>query len=194
MKLLEYGTKSKKNAFEEAWWKCLWLYMKPSVDLMLDVKKRVEKDVPIYKQQIDTLNYYLSFGCPVINMKKINGAYKAEIILKPKEFESGQTYWSDFLKISIILLVQPAFNLSQKLQNSFRMPKYLRQCHAPSCGKYFWTYRNPQVVCSGSQGHNKTKCALEWKQFRYWLNALGKDPNKNWDNPKRKDEFLKRSH
>lgn len=196
MRWLEYGTKS-KNAFEEAWWNCLWLYINPTIDLMLDVKKQIDEDIPIYREQINTLDYYLSFGCPTIYLSKDdNGAFKAETILKPKETELNRLGWSPFLKMSIILLVQPAFDLTQKLQCSFSKPKFIVRCHAPSCGKLFYTQRKSQVVCGGSRDGRKTKCALEWQQYRNWLKTLlpTTKPEQIWDKPKRIKEFLSRNH
>ena len=186
---LEYGTKSTK-AFEEALWNCLWLYMKPSIDWMSETRINIQNETPIYMQDIDRLNNYISFGCPEILLNEVEDGFKPIVILRPQGRIINK--FNTFDMLSVILLIQPAFDLSQKFQQSFPEPKLVTQCHAPSCLKYFYTNYNRQVVCTG-KGSKKTKCALEWQQYRYWLKLLSKKPENQWDNPKRMNEFLSRN-
>lgn len=190
MDWLEYGTKN-KTAFEEALWNCLWLYMKPIIDRMSETKVNIQNETPIYKQNIDMLNEYISYGCPVIQIKEMERGYKPEISLRPQKKAINR--FNPFDMLSVILLIQPAFDLSQRFQQSFPEPRLVTQCHAPSCGKWFYTQRKTQVVCGGSKGNKKTNCALEWQYYQYWLKNLGKSPEKNWNNPKRMGEFLSRN-
>ncbi len=187
---LEHGTKNKTD-FEEALWNCLWLYMKPIIDRMSETKINIQSETPIYKHNIDMLNQYISYGCPKIQIKKMKEGYKPEIILISQEKVVNR--FNPFDMLSVILLIQPAFDLSQKFQQSFPKPRLVTQCHAPSCYKSFYSYYNRQVVCAG-KGNKKTKCALEWQQYRNWLEILGKKPEKEWDNIERINEFLSRNH
>lgn len=187
---LEYGTKN-KTAFEEALWNCLWLYMKSLIDWMSETKINIQNETPIYMQSIDRLNNYISFGCPEIQIKKVKEGYKPEIILIPQ----GRIIkkFNIFDMLSVILLIQPAFDLSQKFQQSFPKPRLVIQCHAPSCGKHFYTNYKSKITCTSNNGKKKSKCTLEWQSYRNWLNILNKTPEKEWDNPKRINEFLSRN-
>lgn len=188
---LEYGLGSKTKC-QEAWWNCLWLFMEPFIETMRKIKKRINNNVPLYPEQIETLNYYISHGYPVTDSSVENdGKHKIQIILKPHT--PMMILNSPFEVMSVLLLVQPAFDLSQKLQNTFSKPRFIQQCHAPSCYKSFYSYYNRQVVCAG-KGNKKTKCALEWQQYRNWLEILGKKPEKEWNNIERINEFLSRNH
>ena len=192
-KWLQFGLRSKK-ACEEAWWNCLWLYMKPTVETMLEIQEKIRADTPIDGHQMSTLRYYLQYG-------RLNIGWLSEeddkdkgiirLILKPYHQLKGGC---PFYVMSTVLLVAPAFDLAQRFQSTFPQSRFLQKCHAPSCGKYFYTHRRNQVACGGSRGHKKTQCALEWKLFRYWLNAQGKNPQKEWANPKQIESFRSRDH
>jgi hypothetical protein len=93
--------------------------------------------------------------------------------------------------MSQILLVQPAFALAQELHHSFNRPKYVRRCHAPSCGKAFFTHRKSQVICESVPGGTATKCRVEWTNFSRYLKNLRKDPKKDWDHPVLKQQWLR---
>jgi len=190
MRWLESGLKS-KAACNKAWWNCLWLSMKSTVDLMLDIKRGIDEDIPICFDKIDRLNYYIAFGCPEITLREQdNGAFKSEIILRPKESELDRLNLSPLTSMSVILLLQPAFELSQRFQQSLTEPRFVQQCHAPSCRKFFYTQRNLQVVCGGSVGNKKTGCALEWVRYKRFLQKIGKNPEKHWDNQQLKKQFI----
>ena len=187
---LECGLSSKKKC-QEAWWNCLWLFMEPAIKTMLEIRKQINADTPLYHEQIRTLDYYMSFGYPTTDSFMENeDKRKLQIILKPRT----PRLFSPFEIMSVILLVQPAFDLAQQLQNTFSKSRFIKQCHAPSCGKLFYTQDKRQLVCVGSRGNKRTRCALEWQQYRNWLKNLGKSPEKNWNNPKRMGEFLSRNH
>lgn len=189
---LENGLNSKKEC-QKAWWNCLWLFMEPTVLTMLDIRKRINADTPLYQEQIEILSYYISHGYPDIYFRQEdNDKHKLQIILKPHT--PKMILNSPFEVMTVILLVQPAFDLAQKLQNTFSESRFQRYCHAPSCGKPFYTQYKRQVVCGGGRGNKKTKCALEWKKFRYWLTVLDKNPEQDWNNPRRKSEFLSRNY
>ncbi len=188
---LGYGLGSKTKC-REAWWNCLWLFMEPTILTMLDIRKRINADTPLYQEQIRTLNYYISHGYPDIDfLVEDGGKLKLEVILKPHTL--GMIFNSPFEVMSVVLLVQPAFDLAQQLQNNCSKPRFIQKCHAPSCDKSFYTQRKHQLVCGGSQGNIKTRCALEWQQYRNWLKILGKTPERDWNNPTRMVEFLSRS-
>ncbi len=190
MNWLRHGLDSKAKC-QEAWWNCLWLFMEPTIKTMLEIKKRINADIPLYQEQMKTLNYYISHGYPGIGVLEDDGKHKLHIILKPHT--PKMILNSPFEVMSVIILVQPAFDLTQQLQNKFPKSRFIRQCRAPSCGELFYTQRKVQVVCGGSRGNKKTKCALEWQQYRNWLQILSKIPERDWDNSKRKEEFLRRS-
>ena len=191
MRWVESGPKS-KAACNEAWWNCLWLSMKSTVDLMLDVKRCIDEDIPICFDKIDRLNYYIAFGCPEITLRKQdNGAFKSEIILRLKESQLDRLNLSPLTAMSVILLVQPAFVLSQKFQQSLTEPRFFQQCHAPSCGKGFYTHRKIQVVCCGSTRGKRSKCLLEWVRYKRYLEKIGEEPMRVWSDETRKAAFLK---
>ena len=63
MRWLEYGLRGKK-ACEEAWWNCVWLVAKPTIARILEIKQRIDKDVPLAKKHLFLLDKYISCGCP----------------------------------------------------------------------------------------------------------------------------------
>jgi len=190
-KWLQRGLRG-KEACEEAWWNCLWLYMQPTVETMLGIREKISADMVLYREEIDTVESYIAHGLLRLGMIPDGDKFKVRMVLSP--YLRQVTDGSPFTVMSTALLVPPAFDLAQKFQNTFPESRFLQQCHAPSCRKHFYTQRKNQVVCGGSRGHEKTKCALEWKSFRAWLKALGKDPDRDWYNPKQKEAFRTREH
>ena len=184
---LEHGTKN-KTAFEEALWNCLWLYMKPSIDWMSETKINIQNETPIYMQSIDRLNNYISFGCPEILLNKVENGFKPIVILRPQGRIINK--FNTFDMLSVILLIQPAFDLSQRFQQSFPKPRLVTQCHAPSCGKWFYTQDKRQVVCGSTEKNKTSDCRKEWFRYRRWLKDLKKNPEKDWNNPKLIIPFL----
>lgn len=180
---------SSKTKCQEAWWNCLWLFMKPRVETMFEIKEQIYIDSPLSTEQLNYLNYFISHGYPITDfLVEADGKRKIQIILKPHTPQMLLN--SPFEVMSVILLVQPAFDLSQKLQSQHPEPTFIATCHAPSCWKSFYTQRKTQVVCGGSKGNIKTKCALEWQRYQYWLRILGKEDD--WNVPMRQIEFLTR--
>ena len=192
MKWLGYGLSSKAKC-QEAWWNCLWLFMEPALKIMREIEKRIKADVPLYQGQIKTLNYYISHGYPeIVFFPEDDGKQKHQVVLRPHT--PKMLLNSPFEVMSVVLLTQPAFDLSQQLQNTFSKARFIKQCHAPSCGKLFYTQRKTQVVCGGGKGNNKTRCALEWQQYRNWLNLLtDTTPERDWCNPRCIRDFLDRN-
>jgi len=193
MEWLEYGLRS-KQACDKAWWNCFWIYVEPDVEMMLSIRKRIETRNPLLSEQLQRLGHYMAFGHPRLEMVRENeeGAHRIHVMLE-LSLKKQQELSSPFSLMALSLLVQPAFVLAQRLQDFYKKaPRYLRQCRAPSCGKWFYTQDKRKILCQSLVDGISTNCRNEWTQFRRYLKALNKDPEKEWDNSKRKDEFLSR--
>ncbi|MCK4294287.1 MAG: hypothetical protein KAY65_13905 [Planctomycetes bacterium] len=191
MRWLECGLNS-KQACDKAWWNCLWLYMEPEIEAILAIKKQVDTGTPLWREQIDKLKYYMPYGYPGLSVLTEDdaGAHRIHVALKPRITEI-MTKWSPFKVMSIALLVQPAFMLAQQLQDFFpKKPRYLRQCRAPSCKKWFYTGRKDATNCPGSRGGKKNKCSLQWNRYKRYLQKVGNNPEKDWHNEKLQEEFI----
>ena len=190
MEWLQHGLGG-NEACEEAWWHCLWLYMQPTIEMMLEIRKKIRANTPLYKQQIDTLDLYLENGFISIGIiQDDDDKHKVQVILKPY-LRSGS---SPFYVMSVVLLVQPAFDLAQELHQSFREsgPRFLRKCHAPTCGKWFYTKDKRVILCRSIVNGKSTKCRLEWTQYTRWLKSMNKDPAKYWDHPNLRELFAQK--
>ena len=179
-----------KEACEEAWWNCVWLIMQPKVEEMLEIKRRIHKDIPPTDIHISQLNEHMNYGHPVGSyFLQDNESKTYQVLLKPNSCESSIPI-VQFFEAANILLVQPAFKLAQELQGILSRPRFIRQCRAPSCGKIFYTGRKDATACPGSQGFKKNKCALEWNRYRRYLKKIDRNPEKDWDNDKLKEQFI----
>lgn len=189
MRWLGKGLKS-KEACEEAGWNCVWLVMQSKVDEMLEIKRRIDKNIPLTDSHISLLNEHMSYGHPVASyFLQDNESKTYQVLLRPNPCESS-ILTVQFFEAANILLVQPAFRLAQELQNKLSRPRFIRQCRAPSCGKIFYTGRKDATACPGSQGYKKNKCALEWNRYRRYLKKINRNPEKDWDNDKLKEQFI----
>ena len=178
-----------KAACEEAWWNCLWLFIQPTVENMLDIEQRISERVPLHREQIETLDYYISHGYPTIDIAAVNErGYKIQIVLKPHT--PKMILNSPFEVMAVILLVQPAFALAQLLQRALSKPRFISQCRAPSCAKLFYTGWKNATACPGKGQLPKSSCALEWVRYRRWLLKTGRDPERDWDDEQLKKEFI----
>ncbi len=191
MKWLLYGLESEK-ACDEAWWNCVWLYAYTTIEEMLDIKRLIERDVPLENKQLAIINKYLSYGIPIIDELTLQRGNKNlgqtyDICLEPRHYEIEGSSISIAAKM---LLIRPAFTLAKQLQRKCAKPRFIRQCRAPSCGKVFYTGRKDAKSCPGSQGYKKNKCALEWVRYKRYLTKTGKNPERNWDNEQLKKAFI----
>ena len=186
MKWLEFGLSDAEKC-REAWWNCLWIFMEPIIKRMNYIKEQINDDTPLYREQLEELNYYISHGYPITNwLTDKKDGYKIQIVLRPHPPKRLST----FDVMIVILLVQPAFNLAQQLQASFTNPRFIKRCRAPSCGKTFYTGRKNATNCPGSQGNKKTPCSLEWIRYKRWLVKIGKDPQTDWDSSQLRVQFI----
>jgi len=187
-----------KQACEKAWWNCLWLYMRPTVETMLGIKKKIHDDTPLYGQAISTLNYYLQHGLLRIGATDVDDdeRHKIQTILRPHlRVQAGN---SPFFVMSVCLLVPPAFHLAQRLQGAYHQPRYVRKCRAPSCGKVFHTGVKTATNCPGSNRGKKNECSLEWNRYKRFIKKISDpkvpkrnwNPDSDWDNQKLKEDFI----
>lgn len=188
IKWLRKGLRGKK-ACEEAWWNCLWLYMQPTVETMLQIKKKICVNTPLYKKELAVLQDYIWHGYLRIGWMPDpddNDKRKIQLILSPYV---RQGMGNPFYVMSTVLLVPPAFDLAQSFQSAFHESRYLKRCRAPSCGKLYYTGLKTATNCPGSNRGKKNKCSLEWNRYKRFLNKIGKNPKEDWKNDDLKERF-----
>lgn len=178
---------------DQVWWECVRVILKPQIDLMLDAQKRIRAGTPIYIEQIDELRKYTSLGRVGLDFVEMNADDLHAIRMHMTWVVQGPGIRSPLVTMSEILLTQPAFALAQELHDCYRKPKYIRRCHAPSCGKSFFTQRKEQVVCKSIPGGQSTPCRREWTNYSRFLRNLGKDPLSAWNDAKLVDQWLKKT-
>ena len=189
MKWLRKGLRGKK-ACEEAWWNCLWLYMQPTVETMVEIKKKIRADTPLWEEETDVLQDYLRHGylwIGWISDPDDEAKFKIQLILRP---HPRQGLDSSFDVMSTVLLVPPAFDLAKSFQGAFHESRYLKQCRAPACEKWFYTGWKTATNCPGSNLGKKNKCSLEWNRYKRFLNKIGKNPKEDWKNDDLKEQFI----
>jgi hypothetical protein len=188
MRWLSRGLKS-KEACDEAWWNCVWLMMQPKVREMLEIKRRIYEDIPLTGAHIKPLNEHMIHGYPVGSYFVIenNGKKTYQVVLKADGYRNRN---KPLLVAAHTLLVQPAFKLAQELQNRFSRPRFVKQCHAPSCRKSFYTQRESAVVCPSKAPGLTSDCRKEWFRYMRYLKNLRKTPTKDWNNPELIEYFL----
>lgn len=177
------------KALEEAWWNTIWIAVEGAAHKFVEMHEKIEIDVPLEPDEINLVNEIMAYGRPKIRTMTDSEGKETKIIeLEPSG--NGIGCESDIELIGTMLLVQPAFVLSQCLQEKNRIPRYEKVCHAPSCGKKFYTKRETATACPGSQGNKKSKCALEWVRYKRYLQKISENPEKKWDDPKLVKQFI----
>jgi len=188
MKWLDYGL-TDETACEGAYWSCVWCYLESDVEVMLEIKNRIDGDVPLTDDQYNLLNKHMSSGYPqgyrVRHWSDRGETY--ELVLEQVSVKVEET---ELAITATQVLAQPAFSLAGDLQRSWSKPRFVRKCRAPSCGKAFYTGRKNATACPGSQGDKKNKCGLEWIRYKNFLRKTGKRPETDWDNKQLQEEFI----
>lgn len=186
---LNEGTE-KTTDIDQVWWECLRAVVKPQIDLMLDAQKRIQAGVPVYMEQIEMLKRYSGLGRVELDLIGLDDDGLHEIRMRMAWVVPGPELRCPLVTMSDILLTQPAFALAQELHHSYSRPRYLKRCHAPSCGKAFFTRRKNATTCPGSHGGRKNACSLEWIRYKRYMVKIGRDPDQDWNDTQLKQNFM----
>ncbi len=176
-----------ERPFDETWWRCLWACMPSSIEALKTIENHIKEDAPLVGSEFERLSYYLTLGRPEAVELPDKNKIGYGVILRPCESDEMR---SPFLRMMATILMQPAFAISQLLQEKCGKLRYRRQCRAPSCGKLFWTGKARAKACPGSCGDKKNPCALEWTAYSRYLVKIQKNPEKDWCNPALQKRFL----
>ena len=176
---------------DEAWWNCAWLYTVYLMDKLKKINANIRSNTPLTDEQVDYLNGFIQFGQPrgriVLDSK---GRETYEVSLSA---QSTPIHDDRLEQVASAALIQPAYRIAKDAEKSMpRKPRYRRTCRAPRCGKVFYTGRSDATACPGSKGHRKNKCALGWTAYSRWLQKIGRNPKKDWDEQELQQLFLKR--
>ncbi len=175
-------------SFEETWWKCLWASVKPSIDILSNIERRINADIPLDNSDLERLNQYLEQGQPrIVQVIDTIGMSGQAIVLLHRSSDEIQ---SPFLEMIAALLMQPAFDISQSLQRMCGKLRFKRECRAPSCGRVFWTKRANATSCPGSNAGKKNACSLEWVRYTRYMVKIGGDPEHDWRDVQLKQDFI----
>lgn len=173
---------------EMAWWHCAWLMTEPLVEEMLRIEKRLDADIPLADEHIDQLSWHIRYGHPtVLDSETDDGKTRYNLYL---DIDVQQINLYPLNRLAYYVLLQPAFILAQKFQEKCRIPRFIKCCRAPSCGKRFYTGRAKATSCPGSTGGKKSKCALEWVRYNRYLEKIGKVPEECWHEADLQKQFL----
>lgn len=190
MKCLAYGLRGSKSC-EKAWWHCLWLIGEPVIQDALTIKQRIEDDIPLTSGQLHFLDHYLSLGQPCIKILwEDDRKLRIPTLIKPRPLKDPES--APFEAMFVRLLVYPCFELAQELQKKFSKPRFVRQCHAPSCNQTFYTRRRDAKCCPRKVAGRRSSCKAEWESYRRWLQNVYTDkmPENIWNDDDLKQEFL----
>lgn len=173
----------------EVFWRCAWKFTKIKMEYLITIENKIIADYPLSDDEFDSLNCYIRYGIPqgywFIDQ---NGKQSYKLYL---DIEECWINMYDLSKVATLVLVQPAFQIAQLLQQKTLSPRYVGICRAPSCHKRFYTGRQNATSCPGSQGNKKNKCALEWIRFKRYLEKTGSNPEESWEKKSLQEEFMK---
>lgn len=200
IKWLVYGLRN-TEACQEAIWNCVWLYTKPMRTKLMKIKRSIDSNTPLPDEQLLYLNAFMEVAYPQgFYVIQCDGTQTYEICLQPQiahhkshellGIEEPGIRSQELRSLAIMLLVQPAFNLAQKLHNQCSKPRFVMQCRAPFCGKQFYTGRKNATACPSKRSGAKSGCALAWVRYKRYLKKIGKEPEKDWDNKQLKKDFI----
>lgn len=179
---------NKEISEPEAFWNCAWMFTEIELEDLRSIENAISSDIPLTEEQFFTINHYLGYGRPRGYWLRDSSAKASyEIYLEVED------YWInmfDLSKVATIVLVQPAFQISQLLQEKTSKARYTSICRAPSCGKLFYTARSNTTACPGSPGNKKNRCSLEWLRYKRYLEKIGKDPDEYWQDNTLQKLFL----
>lgn len=180
----------------EAFFNFIWLSMDPMVKQMKQIHHCIQSDVPLETNDIEFLNdIMLQKGSPQIKYYTEDINNRGDDVCRPNvvlEYTFGNTSYceSTCKKVADALLLKPAFELAMELKNKCSQPRYIKICRAPSCRKKFYTGHKDATNCPGSSYGKKNMCSLEWNRFKRYILKLGKNPAKDWDNKKVRQDFI----
>jgi len=181
-----YKGLSDRAACEKEWWNRATVFFKPLIQILLEIKKQIDVDTPLKKDQIEMLNIFMGFGRAFGRIIHDDQGETYELVLMSNSYEREPCSMS----VVSDLLVQPAYALARKLEQKHSKPRFVRQCRAPSCRKRFWTGRKNATNCPGSPNGKKNDCSLQWNRFKRFILKIGKNPEKHWDSEKLQQQFI----
>ena len=183
---LRHGLRD-RDACDEAYWNCVWHYAQATIDRLSEAERMIDADVPLTEELAKEIDVLLARGMPTAGfVSDCNGKVAYKISLEPSIPGSEVGLHA----VARTLCVAPAFILAQTLERKLSTPRFIRTCRAPSCGKRFYTMRAEATSCPGSQGGKKNQCALEWIRYKRYLMKLGMDPEKDWEKPDLRGQFI----
>ena len=176
-------------ACDEAWWRCVSRDVSPMVQELLEVKRRIDADVPLTSDHYCLLNMLMMNGYPYgCCLPDANGRQVYTLVLtRPRR---GRAHDYQITDIADPLLTQPAFNLASELKRRCSEGRFIGTCRAPSCGKEFYTGRKNSTACPSERNHAKSLCALEWVRYRRYLIKIHKNPEQDWNSDKFQEDFI----
>ncbi len=180
-----------KDACDEAWWNCVWLEAKSTIEVMLDIQDHIKNDIPLTGEHIKRLNKQIFYGHPRGNwIKQKDGKQIFDTFLELNSKNLNAGYPMELFAKA--LLVQPAYVLSQQLREKCSTPRFVKKCCAPSCGQLFYTGDARMITCKRRyrDKQHKPLCQLEWLRFKRWLNNNAYKPKMDFDNQNLKNKFL----
>lgn len=179
----------KQASHAEVWWSCVWWYIRDNVKEMLQIQDCILKDVPLTDEQRRLLSEYMGYGNPRgIIWFDDDGNCSYEIYLDVRDCQYMP--YRDIENIGCGLLTQPAFALGQQLLRRWTSPRFIKRCHAPSCGKAFYTKRSKATACPSKHDDNKSACALEWIRYKRYLTKISRNPEEDWENKRLQRDFI----
>lgn len=173
----------------ETFWNRVWLLIEPKVEKLQTIKKKIRENVPLELKEYLTLNWliFATNARPTLHTVKCDDGrekYRISLSVSPG---IGDTPVD---RIGNVLLAQPAYVLANQLQVKYSKPQFVQICHAPSCGKKFYTSRDIQKTCSRTLPGRRSDCKGRWESYQKWLLKIGKNPNEVWNNSKLKEAYI----
>jgi len=151
-----------------------------------EIDARIGRSVPLEEEQHALLNAYLGYGSlkKVIWLHPPALAIEVELILEA----DWERFACDIIEDRVVALFVPiAYQLAVSLEESQDWPRHIIKCHAPSCGKSFYSPRADWKVCRSSK-----ECRREWMAFQADLKKQHKSPETDWDDEDLKVDFIEK--
>ncbi|MCK4850609.1 MAG: hypothetical protein KAT11_04615, partial [Phycisphaerae bacterium] len=179
---------------ERSFWAQVRDRLKDEIGVLVATDKLIEQRRPLGSVEHDNLSYYCSLGrIKPTSWLEESGDITVENVLMP-DWRSIDVYEID-QRVEAIL-VPIAYQLAMRWKDSQAWPRFVVTCRNPACGQKFYSALPNAVACPKRKGEfGPSKCKRGWDNYSKWLKniceAEGTDPEKVWDEPQRKKEFLK---
>jgi hypothetical protein len=164
---------STPDKMEQFFWQRVQENTIRELDYLSEVDKAIKEGRCPEPLAYESLHVKVEVGSVVLI--EDSGAVRVVVAAKADCFSYEGDHSPDAHAWAVCAPVQ--YQLSVAWAESQEWPRWEVVCHAPSCGRNFYSARPEAKRCPGS-----LKCRREWMNYQNWLKKMYKSPATDWDN------------